>query len=290
MNALYTTIENGRESYFGTDIADGFGYPFIVYSYAVRMAKALNENGALGTVGIAEMLPLMKANEEFREEDRGYRIFNPISEIVFAEREAEMSTTDYTSFNITLDFDKRRIGFIFNRNCPELPAPKIEISIGNSDAREVFGKENPIMSAERFYRNELELSILERGVFIIKIASDITTEVVSVILPLSDHNRKELMNGLETENLDLCKIRSITAIDTAMNAYLCMNEQSFSRLNDLASELNRLRLDCGDNAFNSFVKANKLAPFCDADSALAAVDSIRKSCALQETQGMDIKM
>ncbi len=75
MNAIYTVIENGRECYFGTDIADGFGYPFIVYSSAVRMAKALNENGALGTVGISEMLPLMKADKNFPENVRGDKIF-----------------------------------------------------------------------------------------------------------------------------------------------------------------------------------------------------------------------
>ncbi len=289
MNALYTTIENGRESYFGTDIADGFGYPFIVYNYAVRMAKALNENGALGTVGIAEMLPLMKANEEFRKEDSGYRIFYPISEIVFAEREAEMSTTDYISFNITLDFDKRKIGFVFNRNCPELPMPKIEIPIGNMDAREVFGKENPIMSAERFYRNKLESSVLESPVFLINLQSDKIDFSDSVLLPLSNDDQMKIAEELRTERLDNCKVISITAFESALKVYY-LNGQPFSRLNELASELNRLRLDCGDNAFNSFVKANKIAPFCDADSALAAVDSIRKSCALQENQGMDIKM
>lgn len=289
MNALYTTIENGRESYFGTDIADGFGYPFIVYSYAVRMAKALNENGALGTVGIAEMLPLMKANEEFRKEDSGYRIFYPISEIVFAEREAEMSTTDYISFNITLDFDKRKIGFVFNRNCPELPMPKIEMPIGNNDAREVFGKEDPSMSTERFYRSKLESSVLEAPVFSIKIQSNKISEVGSASLPLSDQNKKMLADELQTENLNYCEVISITGLAPSFDVK-SLSGQPFFKLNDLASELNRLRLECGDNAFNSFVKANKIAPFFDADSALAAVDSIRKSCALQETQGMDIKM
>ena len=289
MNALYTTIENGHESYFGTDIADGFGYPFIIYSYAVRMAKALNENGALGTVGIAEMLPLMKANDEFREADRGDRIFYPISEIVFAEREAEMSTADYISFNITLDFDNRKIGFVFNRNCPELPMPKIEIPIRNMDAREVFGKENPIMSSERFYRNKLESSVLESPVFLINLQSDKIDFSDSVLLPLSNDDQMKIAEELRTERLDNCKVISITAFESALKVYY-LNGQPFSRLNDLASELNRLRLDCGDNAFNSFVKANNIAPFCDADSALAVVDSIRKSCALQETQGMDIKM
>ena len=44
MNAIYTVIENGKKCYFGTNIADGFGYPFVIFSYAERMAKVLNEN------------------------------------------------------------------------------------------------------------------------------------------------------------------------------------------------------------------------------------------------------
>ncbi|MCM1167630.1 MAG: hypothetical protein NC401_16655, partial [Ruminococcus sp.] len=129
MNAIYTVIENGHESYFGTNIANGFSYPFVVFSYAERMAKALNESEPLGTVGITEMFPLMKANKDFPERWRGERIFSPISEEVFFKREAEMAQVDYTSFSITLDFDERKIGFVFNQNDPELPRPKIEIRL-----------------------------------------------------------------------------------------------------------------------------------------------------------------
>lgn len=290
MNAIYTVIENGQKSYFGTNIADGYSYPFVIFSYAERMAKVLNENDPMGTVGITEMFPLMKANKDFPENVHGERIFCPISESVFIEYEAEMSHTDYTSFNITLNFDERKIGFVFNRNCPELPAPKIEIRLDRRDARAVFGKENPLIKGtESFYRSELEWSVLERGVFSIKIASDKSTGGTSAILPLSDRDRNGLMTELETENLDNCEVISITAFDSAFNAY-SLNGQPFSKLNELASELNKLRLDCGDNAFNSFVKANKISPFCDADSALTAVDGIRKNHALRETQDMDFRM
>lgn len=289
MNAIYTVIENGQRSYFGTNIADGYSYPFMIFSYAERMAKVLNENDPMGTVGITEMFPLMKANKEFPENVRGERIFCPISEIVFIEYEAEMSHTDYTSFNITLDFDERKIGFIFNRNCPELPVSKIEIRLDRCDAREAFGKENPLMSAEIFYKIELESSILESPVFLIDIQSDKIDVSGSAQLPLSYHDQKKIAEELQTESLDNCEVISITAFDSAFKAY-SLNGQPFSRLNELASELNKLRLDCGDNAFNSFVKANKISPFCDADSALTVVDEIRKNHALRETQDMDLRM
>lgn len=290
MNAIYTVIENGKKRYFGTNIADGFGYPFVIFSYAERMAKMLNENDPMGTIKVAEVFGLMKANDLFPENVIGEKIFIPLSGSVFGEYEADMANTDYTSFKITLDFDERKIGFVFNRNCPELPAPKIEIYLYRHDAREVFGKENPLIkNTESFYRSELEWSVLERGVFVIEIASDKSTNSASAILPLFDHARKGLMDELETENLDNCEVISVTAFDSAFNAY-SLNGQPFSKLNELASELNKLRLDCGDNAFNSFVKANKISPFVDADSALAAVPDIRKNFALQETQGMNIGM
>ncbi|MBD5112457.1 MAG: hypothetical protein HDT42_08025 [Ruminococcaceae bacterium] len=42
MNAIYTVIENGRESYFRTGIAGGYSYPFLAYGYAKSMARTLN--------------------------------------------------------------------------------------------------------------------------------------------------------------------------------------------------------------------------------------------------------
>ena len=127
MNAIYTVIENGKKRYFGTNIADGFGYPFVIFSYAERMAKVLNENDPMGTIKVAEVFGLMKANDLFPENVIGEKIFIPLSGSVFSEYESDMANTDYTSFKITLDFDERKIGFVFNRNCPELPTPTIEI-------------------------------------------------------------------------------------------------------------------------------------------------------------------
>lgn len=291
MNAIYTIIENGKERYFYSNIAGGYSYPFLAYGYAVSMARTLNENGSMGKVGVSEMIPLLKANENFPENVRGERLFYPLSEEIFFARESEMAQSDFTPFSITLDFDERTIGFVFNRNCPELPLPKINIFIGDKDARKFYdGIPCNIKNLENAYENELLWSVLERGVFIIKIASDKTTEVGSVILPLSEHNKKGLMEELETDDLDKCEVLSVTAFDKALNDNLCLDGQPFSKLNELANSLNRLRLDCGDNTFGAFVTAGKAEAFRSADSAMTVIENIRNGFALRETQDMDLRM
>lgn len=291
MNAIYTITENGRESYYSTNIAGGYSYPFLAYGYAVSMARTLNENGSMGNVGASEMIPLLKANENFPEDVCGERLFYPLPEEIFFARESEMTQSDFTPFSITLDFDERTIGFVFNRNCPELPLPKINIFIGDKDARKFYdGIPCNIKNLENAYENELLWSVLERPVFVIKIDSDKINECVSAILPLSEHNQKGLMDELETNDLDKCEILSVTAFDKMLNAHLRLDGEKFSKLNDLANSLNRLRLDCGDSAFGAFVTAGKAAAFRSVDSALASVDEIRKSHALRETQDMDFRM
>lgn len=57
MNALYTVIENGQESYFRSYIAGGYSYPFYIYSYAERMAAAVNQNYSMGEVSVTELFP-----------------------------------------------------------------------------------------------------------------------------------------------------------------------------------------------------------------------------------------
>lgn len=290
MNAIYTVIEDGRESFFSSKTAGGYSYPFLAYGSAKKMANALNESGFMGKVSASEMLPLMKADEHFPESVCGEKLFFHISESVFCDRETEMSFNDFTPFKITLDFDERTIGFVFNQNCPDLPRSKINIFIGNKDAANfVDGIPCTIKDLESLYQIEVAAHILERPVFTIRIVSNTTCETGSALLPLDYRNQKELANELETDNLDKCEIILIDAYGPEFKVPQ-LEKQPFSKLNKLAEELNQLRLDCGDNAFNSFVRANKIAPFHDADSALEAVESLRKNCALQETQGMNMGM
>lgn len=105
MNAIYTVIEDGRESFFSSKTAGGYSYPFLAYGSAKKMANALNESGFMGKVSASEMFPLMKADEHFPESVCGEKLFFHISESVFCDRETEMSFNDFTPFKITLDFD-----------------------------------------------------------------------------------------------------------------------------------------------------------------------------------------
>ncbi len=144
MKAIYRVIENGNTSCFRSVIAGGYSYPFFVYEYAKRMASLINDNDLLGKVGVAELFPLLKANNDFPENVRGKYLFEPISATAFADYEAGMSCCDLIPFNISLDFDERKIGFVFNQNCPQLIKPKMNISVGDTDARDIFGKRNPL--------------------------------------------------------------------------------------------------------------------------------------------------
>lgn len=293
MNALYTVVENKQEHYFLSRIAGGYSYPFVIFSYAERMAELLNKNNPMGKIEVSELFPLLKANKDFPEKFSGEKLFCPISETVFCEREAEMSHSDYIPLSITLDFDERKIGFIFNQNCPDLLAPKIEIPLNRADAQEAFGKINPLLKdVESFYQTELMASVLDSPVFVVKINSDQNAETGSGMLPMSEHNQRELKKELETKDLDSCKILAGWAFDRTLNNYFPLESLTFSQLNRLALELNKLRLDCGDVAFNDFAKAVKIESIDTADRAMEIVEGIRKGFAAAENQdmGYDLKM
>jgi len=291
MKAIYTVIENGHTSYFRSGIAGGYSCPFFVYEYAKRMVSLINDNDLLGKVNVAELFPLLKANKDFPEVYLGKRLFEQISGFSFADYESGMSIDDGIPFNITLNFDERTIGFVFNQNCPQLIKPKLNIFVGDADAREVFGKRNPLFKdTEKLFEIDLRSYVEERPVFAIRIDSDTIPMQGSAMLPLSDHNQKGLMEELETDDLDKCEILSVTAFDAALNASISFDGEKFSKLNTLAETLNRLRLDCGDTAFARFTAAGKAEIFRGIDDAMTAVENVRTGFALRETQDMDIRM
>ena len=143
---------------------------------------------------------------------------------------------------------------------------------------------------EKIFEIDLISYVEERPVFAIRIDSDTIPMQGFAMLPLSDHNQKEIMEELETDDLDKCEILSVTAFDAALNAGISFDGEKFSKLNTLAETLNRLRLDCGDAAFARFAAAGKAEIFRGIDDAMAAVENVRNSFALRETQDMDIRM
>lgn len=199
MKAIYQVIENGHTSYFRSGIAGGYSYPFFIFEYVRRMAWQLNSSDLLGKFNFTELFPLLKANKDFPEVYLGKCLFEPISALAFADYESGMTSDDGIPFNITLDFDERTIGFVFNKNCPHLIKPKITVYVGITDARETFGKINPLFKdIESIFETDLRSAIEERPVFSVYIDSDTIPAQGKVLLPMSDHNRKGLMEELET--------------------------------------------------------------------------------------------
>ena len=291
MKAIYTVIENGRTSYFRSGIAGGYSYPFFVFEYVRRMAWQMNSIELLGKFNYTELFPLLKANKDFPEEYLGKRLFEPISALAFADYESGMASDDGIPFNITLDFDERTIGFVFNKNCPHLIKPKITVYVGITDARETFGKINPLFKdIESIFETDLRSAIEERPVFSVYIDSDTIPAQGKVLLPMSDHNRKGLMEELETDDLDKCEILSVYALDKALNAHFVVDGEKFSALNTLAETLNRLRLDCGDAAFSAVAAAGAAESFSDVDGVMQVIENVKKVFAMRETQDMDIRM
>ena len=124
----------------------------------------------------------------------------------------------------------------------------------------------------------------EHAIFLISLSGGATGEIESAILPLSEQDQKTWTKELEVNDLDECKVVSITAFNSELNMYLFLDGQTFSQLNALANELNRLRNDFGETAFDAFVCENKESRFRSADMALKAVDNIRENLAMQENR------
>lgn len=112
-STVYTVIDKGRESYFLSSIAGGYSYPFYIFNYADRMARIVNENYPMGEVSVSEIFPLMKANHNFPENVHGEPLFRAVPDHTAVQKIDEMKSSDDTAFSITLDYDKRKIGFVF---------------------------------------------------------------------------------------------------------------------------------------------------------------------------------
>ena len=124
----------------------------------------------------------------------------------------------------------------------------------------------------------------ERAVFVISVCGGATGKIESAILPLFEQDQKAWTEELEVDDLDECEVISVTAFNSELNMYLFLDGQSFSQLNTLAKELNKLRNNFGETAFEAFVCENKESRFRSTDMALKAVDNIRKDLAMQENR------
>ena len=244
-DAIYTIIENGRKTYYSGKFAGGYRCPFYIYKCAEKMIKALNDNAFPGNISISEMIPLLKANCNFPSDVQGEQLLHPIIADVKERLEAEMDKYDITPFNITLDFDKKKIGFIFNKNCPGLTLPDMEIEVDSAEAAANIPQEN---YASNYRYNDADnldqryMEALQRIAEqreqphdpVVKVRISAENAEKEIELPIKPEAARQLVDELNVSTLDECKIEILNVCADHYSALERCKTYVFSSLNELS--------------------------------------------------------
>ncbi len=284
-SAIYTVVDKGKESYFLSNIAGGYSYPFYIFNYADRMARTINDNYPMGEVSVSEVFPLMKANHNFPENVPGEKLFRPIDDNIAAQKLDEINIYDDIPFAITLDYDKREIGFVFNKNCPETELPDMEINLLSKTIMSVFEHRDfhvntnlsESESEELFYKNALEkaaekIQALKNPMMEISLVNDRYTTKMQLPAYADDIRKAELL--LETTCLDGCEISKIDVKNNSLEFIKNCLGLKFSALNDIAKWTNSMLEQ------DSSHQTDKLAAVAEAysvrhiEDAITAVENI----------------
>lgn len=250
-SAIYTVIDKGKESYFLSSIAGGYSYPFYIFNYADRMARVINENYPMGEVSVSEIFPLMKANHNFPESVHGEHLFRTVPDHTAVQRINEMKSSDDTAFCITLDYDERKIGFVFNKNCPEITLEDIEIDTLSNSVTSVFEHTDHHVDTrlseseneELFYKNALGKAAeivrsLKETVMEISLVNNRYT--LRLQLPAGDEDIKRAERLLETYSLDSCEVSRIDIKNSDLEFINKCSELKFYALNWLSKWTNSM--------------------------------------------------
>lgn len=126
--AIYTVCQHGQEAHFYSYCAGGYSYPFHVADWLSQLDADINQHRLEGSkLSVAPLLPQMTGDYNFPEAAKGLRLFRPVSEAAAADFLGRTAGEEIIPFHITLDLDKETVGFVFNRNCPELNLPDLEL-------------------------------------------------------------------------------------------------------------------------------------------------------------------
>ena len=112
--AVYEVIQNGEPSYFYTEYAGGFSYPYAAEQSILAAQEELRDTAA------KEIMTELRGNRDYPQESWGKRLFQELGEQEQKEYEACYAQSGSIPFKITLDLDSQEIGFIFNQNCEEV--------------------------------------------------------------------------------------------------------------------------------------------------------------------------
>lgn len=126
--AIYTVRQHGRDTQFYSYCAGGFSYPFHVSGWLNRADFDLNRHRQEGEkLSVAALLPQLMGDGNFPEAAKGLRLFRQISDSEAAAHLGRTAESDRIPIHITLDMDREMVCFAFNRDCPELDLPDVEL-------------------------------------------------------------------------------------------------------------------------------------------------------------------
>lgn len=284
-SAVYTVIDNGRESYFLSNIAGGYSYPFYIFNYADRMARIVNENYPMGEVSVSEIFPLMKANHNFPENVHGEHLFRTVPDHTAVQKIDEMKSSDDTAFCVTLDYDERKIGFVFNKNCPEITLRDMEINLLSPSIMSVFERTDfhvdtrlsESENEELFYKSALEKAAeivqkLNAPVMEISLVNDRYTTRIQ--LPANAENMKNAVRRLETSSLDNCEIVKVDIKNDDLKFLEKCSGLKFSALNSLAEWTNSMLEQDGGHRVNNLAAVAEAYCLDNIDDVITAVENI----------------
>ena len=284
-SAIYMVIDKGRESYFLSSIAGGYSYPFYIFNYADRMARVVNENYPMGEVSVSEIFPLMKANHNFPENVHGEPLFRTVPDHTAVQKIDEMKSSDDTAFSITLDYDERKIGFVFNKNCPEITTKDIEIDMLSNSVMSVFEhtdfhvdtRLSESENEELFYKNALEkaaeiVGSLKETVMEISLVNCCYT--TKMLLPADTEDMKRAERLLETSCLDGCEVSRIDIKNPDLEFIGKCSGLSFSALNSLAKWTNSMIAEGNSHQVSKLAAVAEAYRINHIDDALTAIENI----------------
>lgn len=284
-SAVYTVIDKGRESYFLSSIAGGYSYPFYIFNYADRMARVVNENYPMGEVSVSEIFPLMKANHNFPKNVQGERLFKAVPDHTAAQKIDEMKSSDDTAFSVTLDYDERKIGFVFNKNCPEITVEDIEIDMLSNRVMSVFEhtdfhvdtRLSESENEELFYKNALDKAAeivrsLKETVMEISLVNCRYTSKLQLPADVGDIKRAGRL--LETSCLDGCEVSRIDIKNPDLEFIGKCSGLNFSALNRLAEWTNSMRIEGNSHQVSKLAAVAEAYRINHIEDAVTAVENI----------------
>ena len=237
-NALYCVIENRRERYFTSRLAGGFSYPLTVFNAADTLSHNMSKNSLVGRCEAADLLPIMTANEMFPETCTGVKLFSEITDSSFCQRADRFGIDDDYSFLITLDFDKREIGYRFNPNALGFDLDDITKSVQDLNILQNAEDDNITPSErEEFWHDILRTHSGQeriRSLAVITAKCECRGGDFTVKLPLRESNITALKEQLNIDDIDTIKIvRADTDLKYLQLVTTC-KDMSLSGLNEIA--------------------------------------------------------